>query len=398
MAAIVIVTIVHQQLRRVEQQNIELTEANNDLNINNAILNEKLDTLTKVKAKLEEETETRFKNLANEILRLNSEQFSSQQTSRLNDLLIPLRENIETLRKNIHDNHIAEANDRAALKERIASLHTIEESIRSEAQNLTTALKRDTRVQGNWGEMILESILENSGLKKGENFTIQEVFSCDGKAVRTDAVVYFPDNRAIVIDSKVSLTDYLSAVDSKTPEERTSLLKRHVASVRRHISELTAVGYETQISKAKGATTVDFVFMFIPNEASYIAAMQTDGTLWQEAYDKKVIIISPTQLVTTLRLISQIWRQDAISKNAIKIAEETGLMYDKFALFAESLTSINTALQKAQSAYDEAIKRLCTGRGNLLGKIESIRKMGINPKRNIPKELTQLPEEDNGSD
>lgn len=351
--------------------------------VENARLKERLEILENEKEKMERANELRFKNLANEILQANSAQFKLQQESRLVELLQPLRENIQSFRQTLSQNFVTETADRKVLAERIAELKELQQSLGQEARELTTALRGNSKVQGDWGEMILESILERSGLEKGVHYKVQESF--EKGAVRPDVVIYYPDGRAIVVDSKVSLTAFVQLVNAGSEEEREMNSKQHVASVKRHISELSEKRYQDY----PGVGKADFVMMFIPNEPAYIAAMQADESLWQYAFDKNVIVLSPTHLLTVLSLVSQLWRQDKVTRNYVSIAVESGKLYDKLVGFIEDMQKINKSLTAAQSAYSDAISKLSTGKGSVMKKAEALKEQGAKATKSLPTNLTE---------
>lgn len=361
--------------------------AKNDLlrgeQVENARLKERLEILENEKEKMERANELRFKNLANEILQANSAQFKLQQESRLVELLQPLRENIQSFRQTLSQNFVTETADRKVLAERIAELKELQRSLGREARELTTALRGNSKVQGDWGEMILESILERSGLEKGVHYKVQESF--EKGAVRPDVVIYYPDGRAIVVDSKVSLTAFVQLVNAGSDDEREEYSKQHVASVKRHISELSEKRYQDY----PGVGKADFVMMFIPNEPAYIAAMQADETLWQYAFDKNVIVLSPTHLLTVLSLVSQLWRQDKVTRNYVSIAVESGKLYDKLVGFIEDMQKINKSLTAAQAAYSDAISKLSTGKGSVMKKAEALKEQGAKATKSLPTNLTE---------
>ncbi len=256
-----------------------------------------------------------------------------------------------------------------------------------QAKELTTALRGNSKKQGDWGELVLESILENSGLRRGEEFTVQQqsddlghaLRDEDGRGLRPDVVVHYPGGRAMVIDSKVSLTAFVDFVNCEDAGLQEQHGKRHLQSVIKHINELSAKNYQNYV----GTEKLDFVMMFIPNEAAYSAAMTLDPTLWQKAYDKRVLIASPTQLVGSLRLIKQLWSHDRQTRNAIEIAEKSGQMYDKFVGFLTDMEKIEKSLASTQSAYDNAMKKLYTGTGNLISRAEKLRELGIKTTKKL---------------
>lgn len=343
-------------------------------------------------------SEARFRNLANEILEDNSRRFREQNEQRMTEILTPLKENIDQFRKSVNDAYSSEARERFALDQRIREMIEINKSLGAEARQLTNALKGDTKIQGNWGEMILERILEKSGLKKGTHFTIQQTKDSSGSTlrdesgrnIRPDVVVYYPDGRCIVIDSKVSLVAYTDAVNSNDDSSREGALSRHIASVRENIRKLSSKNYNEYLGEHKA----DFVMMFIPNEGAYLAAMNSEPKLWEEAYDKRVVIVSPTHLISALRLVEQLWRQDDMKRNVINIAEEGGKMYDKLVGFTDCMIAIGKDLDRIKTTYDTAVNRLSTGKGNLVSHAEKMKKLGAKATKQIPYQLVKDSEDE----
>ena len=347
----------------------------------NSRLQERLKFIEEEKEKINKETELRFKNLAGEILHNNTIAFKEQNESRLNEILTPLKDNIEQFKKTIIESYSSESRERFSLQERIKELIELNQSIGKEAKDLTLALKGNNKVQGNWGEMILENILEKSGLEKGREFVVQEsTYNDEDKRLIADVVVNYPDGRKIIIDSKVSLKTYTDIVNCDNPEELKELHKKHLLSIRNHISILKAKKYQDYI----GSEKAEFVMMFIPNEGAYICAMQLDPSLWQDAYDNRVLLISPTHLISALKLIEQLWRHDRQTRNAIEIATESGKMYDKFVGFIEDMKLIEKSITNAQTNYNKAISKLHQGPGNLISKAEKLKEMGAKASKSLP--------------
>lgn len=330
---------------------------------------------------------SQFKNLANDILRQNSTEFKTANEERLNQILAPLKVNIEEFRKTVNDVYNNEARERFSLQERIKELVDLNQNISKEAKELSEALRGNSKVQGDWGEFVLESILAKSGLIEGDEYEIQAttdengnvIRNEEGRSLRPDVVVKYPDGRYVIIDSKVSLTAYVDYVNADDEDNKKLYATRHVRSVRMHIDELSRKNYQHYIGEEK----LDFVMMFIPNEPAYIAAMRLDPSLWQEAYDKNVLIVSPTHLVSGLRLISQLWSRDRYTKNAIKIAEEAGKMYDKFADFTTDMEKIEKALNSTQKAYGDAMNKLAVGKGNLVSRAQKMHALGIRASKQL---------------
>lgn len=369
-------------------------EENSALHTRLELLNDEMERREGQKAEQEEKRkeqeqllESRFKNLANDILRQNTADLKSQNEERLLEILAPLRNNIDDFRKAVTDTYNNEARERFSLSERIKELVDLNQSISRQARELSEALRGDSKVQGDWGEMVLESILERSGLQKGVEYITQVTTDSagnalrneDGSLLRPDVVVKYPDGRFVVIDSKVSLTAFVDYANADNDEVREGAAMRHVRSVKKHVDELARKRYQEYVGEAK----LDFVMMFIPNEPAYIAAMRLDPGLWQEAYDRQVLIVSPTHLVSGLKLIAQLWSRDRHTKNAITIAEEAGKMYDKFADFTKDMERIEKALGSTRKAYDDAMTKLTTGTGNLMNRALNLQKLGVKASKQL---------------
>ena len=353
-------------------------------------LSERIKFIEEEKERLTNESELRFKNLATEILANNTQTFKEQNETRLSEILAPFKENIEQFKRTITESYSNEARERFSLQEKIKELIELNQFIGKEAKDLTIALKGNSKVQGDWGEMVLESILEKSGLEKGREFTVQTTTHTDGgNRLRADVIINYPDGRKVVIDSKVSLTAYVNFINAEDSEEQERYKKQHLTSIKSHIAELRDKKYQDYL----GDKCADFVMMFIPNEAAYLAAMQFDGNIWQEAYDSRVLLISPTHLISVLRLVEQLWIQDRQARHAIDIAIESGKMYDKLVGFVEDMKKIEKTLGQTQEAYSKAMNKLTDGTGNLIGRAEKLRAMGAKATKMIPKEVLTTAEE-----
>lgn len=383
-------------VRRVDELTAELQQRMESL----TALREENARLATSLAHFEDERENReqqmtaqFKNLANDILRQNSADFKAQNEQRLEELLSPLRNNLDEFRKTVTETYSSEARERFSLTERIRELVELNNTISREARELTLALRGNNQVQGDWGEMVLETILEKSGLQEGEEYFMQVTNDQRGSALRNEAgqklrpdvVVKYPDGRCVIIDSKVSLTAFIEYANAENEKSKDDASARHLKSMRAHIDELARKNYQDYIGEAK----LDFVMMFIPNEPAYIAAMRLDPSLWQEAYDRKVLIVSPTHLVSGLRLIEQLWSRDKVTKNAIKIAEDAGKMYDKFADFTKDMDRISSAIANASKAHADAMTKLSTGTGNLVKRAQDLKALGIKAAKQLSASVEQ---------
>lgn len=380
-----------QKLDESSLQTIAVKEENSALTASIRMLQTEKEENEKYRAEQEQIFENRFKILANDILRQNTTDLKNQNEEKLREILQPLHSNIEEFRKTVSETYSNEARERFSLSERIKDLVNLNQSISRQAQELSEALRGDSKVQGDWGEMVLESILEKSGLQKGVEYFIQATTdengntlrNEDGTLLRPDVIVRYPDKRFVVIDSKVSLTAFVDYANATDEESRQLASVRHVRSVKKHIDELARKRYQDYV----GDTKLDFVMMFIPTEPAYIAAMRLEPTLWQEAYDKNVLIVSPTHLVSGLKLIAQLWSRDRHTRNAITIAEEAGKMYDKFADFTKDMEKIEKALGSTRKAFDDAMTKLSCGTGNLVTRAQNLRKLGVKANKQIAASL-----------
>ena len=264
------------------------------------------------------------------------------------------------------------------------------QQISEEAHNLTQALKGSSKTQGDWGEMILETILENSGLEKGREFFVQEflrdeagntITGADGKKMQPDVLIKYPDGRNVIVDSKVSLTAYERYMAAETDEESESTVKQHLQSVKKHIDELSAKNYDNYTD------SLDFVMMFIPVEPAYFLVMKQDSNIWNYAYKKKILLISPTNLIAALKLVADLWKREHQNRNAFEIAERGGKLYDKFVSFAENMEDIGSNINRAQKSYDTALNQLKDGKGNLIGQVEKLKELGVKAQKTIPPSL-----------
>jgi DNA recombination protein RmuC len=334
---------------------------------------------------------TEFENLANKILDEKSKKFTNQNKENLDLILTPLRERIKDFERKVDEKYDNEQKERASLKGEIKTLHELNKQISQEAHNLTTALKGDSKKQGNWGELILERVLENSGLIKGQEYTTQETtYNDEGDRLFPDVVIQLPDNKQIIIDSKVSLVAYERFVNADEDDERDQWIKAHVTSVKAHIKGLSDKNYHT----SKGMNSPEFVLMFMPIESSFSASIRADDELFNFAWDKRIVIVSPSTLLATLRTVSSIWKQDRQTQNAVEIAKKSGLLYDKFVGFIEDMQKIGARLNSTQTAYSDGMKKLSEGTGNLVKRAEELRKMGAKSNKQIPSEILGLEDED----
>ena len=319
---------------------------------------------------------TEFKNLANEILTEHQHNLRQANRDSIDLMLKPFKDNITEFRERVERIYAYENEQRGALKNELDNLLKLNQQMTSSAANLTDALKGNSKVQGDWGEAYLETILESTGLVKGLHYHIQQNFKDEeGSNQRPDVVLSLPEERRIVIDSKVSLTAYIRYTEASTDAERKAALAEHISSVRKHFQELAAKEYQKLLNSP------DFVVMFVPTEPAFLEALKADNTIWTDAYAKKIIISSPTNLFALLKMVGDMWRRDAQSKNQAEIVEKATKLYEQLVAFTEQLEGVGTALDNAKSRYDEAYKRLHTGNNNIVRLGERLRKLGLPTKK-----------------
>ena len=390
---IVLVALVAIKDKAARALRNELEEAR----IENARLKEKIGNVEAFNNSVREETKAQFKSLAADIFSSQSEKFKAANETRLSEILNPLKEDIKDFKRRVDDTYMNSSKERTLLGEQMKRLMELNMSIGKEARDLTEALSGNTKVQGDWGEMVLETILVKSGLVEGENYFVQRTKNDDGTQIknddngrlRPDVVVALPDKKCIVIDSKVSLTAYVNYINADNDDDRQRFGKAHLLSVRSHLKELETKRYQDFVGVGND-DRIDYVLMFIPNEHAYMAAMTLDNNLWMEAYEKRVVIISPAHVISTLRLIAQLWTRDKQTKNALKIAEEGGKLYDKFVGFVNDMQTVEQSLGKASEAYASAMSKLHTGRGCIVSKVENLKKLGAKTSKTLPSDM--LPE------
>lgn len=327
-----------------------------------------------------------FENLANKILEEKTGKFTEQNKTNLDAILKPLQEKIKDFEKKVEETHKKDIEDRASIQERIRNLIESSNKISEEANNLTKALKGESKTQGNWGELILENILDKSGLVRDREYFVQQSFRDDsGSRFQPDVIVKYPGDRSVVIDSKVSLVAYERFVSANDDKERERALNEHLLSIKNHIKGLGEKSYQ-DLYQLK---TLDFVMLFMPIEPAYLIAIQNDPELWNFAYEKRILLISPTNLIAALKMIASLWRQEYQSQNVMEIAMQSGALYDKFVGLVDDLQDIGNKLESTRKAHDSAMNKLSTGKGNLLSRVENIKKLGAQTKKDLPKELME---------
>jgi DNA recombination protein RmuC len=329
---------------------------------------------------------SQFKNLANEILEDKSKRFTEQNLASLDILLKPLQTKLTEFKEQVNASYGNEARERFALKNEIERLANLNLRMTDETRSLTQALKGDSKVQGNWGELVLESILESSGLRKGEEYLVQDSHTqTDGSRLQPDVVVKLPEGRSLVVDSKVSITAYSRHAQATDPTISEQELAAHIQSLRQHIQGLSSKNY----SSLYGIGSVDFVLMFVPIEPAFLLALKTAPNLYQEALAKNIVLVCPSTLMATLRTVAHLWRQDHQNRNALEIAKQCGTLYDKFVGFVDDLEKLGQRLDQAQTSYHDAFNKLKSGKGNLIRSAEKVRELGVKPSKNLSAPLIE---------
>ncbi|NIF05413.1 DNA recombination protein RmuC [Chryseobacterium sp. Tr-659] len=386
--------INQRQTSQIETQIIEkqnIFAKNSELSAKNESLQKSLDTQKEEIVKIQEESKLQFENLANKILEEKTEKFTTLNQNNLKNILEPFQEKITDLKNKVNEAYEKENKERFSLAEKVKELAELNQQISDDAKKLTRALKGESKTQGNWGEMILESILEKSGLVKGREYFLEHelrdednnaLFSeFSGKKMRPDAVVKYPDERNVIIDSKVSLTAFTELVDEADADVYAIKLSQHLGSIKNHITQLSQKAYDDY------GKSLDFVMMFIPSEPAYIAAMQADQNLWNYAYERRILLLNPSNLITSLKLIADLWKREYQNRNSMEIAERGAKLYDKFVGFVENLEKVGRNLDQAKNVYNDAYKQLHTGNDNLVIQTQKLKSLGIKNKKELPQSL-----------
>lgn len=373
--------LLHNDLQDAKhglQQNLGISQSENKH------LQEKLNNQKQEIQKLQEQLKEQFENMASRILADNREQLAHTNQERLSLILDPLKERITAFEKKVDESYKSQSVEQGVLKSEIEKLMLLNQHMSEEARNLTLALKGDNKTQGNWGEMVLERILESSGLSKGQEYILQgedmKLRTDEGQLQKPDVIIRLPEGKHLIIDAKVSLKAYEQFSCASTDEERNACLKMHISSLKGHVKGLSEKHYHTH----KKLNTPDFVLLFLPIEASFSLALGNENNdLFSYAWERKVVIVSPTTLLATLRTAASIWKYEKQNRNALQIAEEGGKLYDKFYLFVSEMEKVGKHLQQSQDSYQDAMKKLSSGKGNLLDRAEKLRSLGIATKKDM---------------
>jgi DNA recombination protein RmuC len=358
-----------EERNRTKQYSNELATSRAEL----SHFQEKLQTQKEEIEQLQQKFAMQFENLANKILDEKSSKFSELNKENIKNILDPLREKIADFEKKVETNSKENITINAALREQILNLTQLNEQMSREAMNLTKALKGDSKMQGNWGELVLERVLEKSGLEKGREYDVQQSFTTEeGNRLMPDVIIHMPDGKKMIIDSKVSLTAYERFVNAEDELEKAKFLKEHVNSIERHVEMLSAKNYH-DLYKIESP---NFVLLFIPIEPAFAVALSQEAKLYNKAFDKNIVIVTPATLLATLRTIDSMWQNEKQQRNALKIAEEAGKLYDQFVNLTDDLLKLGNQFKTAQGTYESTMRKL-TGKGNLLGKVENLKKLGV---------------------
>jgi DNA recombination protein RmuC len=355
------------------------------------ILNEKIKEAQETKEETEERLTKEFENLAHKILDLNSEKFKKQNKEQIDTLLSPLSEQIEKFKKKVEDTNEKGVERNAMLMQKIISLESLNNKLSQDALNLANALKGDSKTQGDWGESRLELLLEKSGLTNGVHFSTQAAYKDDeGKLKKPDFIINLPDNKHLIIDSKVSLTAYVEYYNAEDEITEQQAIKRHLDSIKRHYMELSDKDYPNLY----GINTPDHVLMFVPNEPALMLALNEDKNLYLNALEKNIVLVSASTLLATLSTVASIWKQEDQKRNALEIAKEGGLLYDKFEGFVQDLIKVGKSIKSSKDSYEDAMSKLTEGRGNIIKKIENLKDLGAKTKKSLPQNIIDRANQD----
>jgi DNA recombination protein RmuC len=372
------------EINSERNKNTELSSSYSSLQADyNNLQNKLIDQKEEIE-QLQKKFTAEFENLANKIFDEKTSKFSEQSKNSLQEIIKPLRDEISKFEKKVDDSSKESIRGNASLREQLQMLKDMNQQITQEAKNLTQALKGGTKTQGSWGEFILESILEKSGLVKGREYKVQEViYSEEGRRFQPDVIVNLPENKSVIIDSKVSLVAYEKFISGEGDIQKQLALKEHIASIKNHIKNLSSKNYQSLYQ----LESLDFVLMFMPIEPAFALAVQQDANLFNDAFDKNIVIVSPSTLLATLRTVASIWRAENQNRNALEIARQSGALYDKFQSLITDLIDLGKRITTLQRGYEEAMEKLHTGKGNLISSVERIKQLGANTTKSLPQQL-----------
>ena len=383
----VLVLILYNLFYKYKKSNTsiesDLSNEITNLMVQLGVKDEQIRSLKESKELESENLKKEFKILANSILEENSEKFKKQNKDQIGSILEPLGEEIKKFKKKIEDNNIDFVERNTVLDQKIQSLNKLNEQLSKDANNLASALKGDSKTQGDWGEAQLEVLLEKSGLMKDVHYSTQGGYKDEeGNIKKPDFIVSLPENKHLIIDSKVSLTAYELFYNSEKDDQKENL-KNHIGSIRKHFKDLSSKNY----TELYGINTPDQVFMYIPIEPALFLALQEDKNIFMDAYNKRVVLVSNTTLLSTLRVVSELWQFDDQKRNVLEIAKQSGLLYDKFEGFVSDLIKVGNNINSSQTSYQDAMNKLSEGKGNLVSKVENLKKLGAKTKKNLPQKL-----------
>jgi DNA recombination protein RmuC len=384
-------TSLQSDLKNEREKSEKFNSDNSSLKSDYSNLQTKLSEQKAEIEDLQKKFTTEFENLANRIFKEKTDEFSKQSKTNLQEILNPLKERITEFQSKVEETNKESIRGNASLREQLSMLKDMNQQITQEAKNLTEALKGQSKTQGNWGEFILESVLEKSGLVKGREYVVQESLMAEsGKRFQPDVIIKLPENKSIVIDSKVSLVAYEKFISSDDEHQKQLALREHINSIRSHIKNLSSKNYQNLYQ----LESLDFVLMFMPVEPAFALAVQNDQTIFNDAFEMNIVIVSPSTLLATLRTISSIWRQEKQNRNALEIAKQSGALYDKFVGFIEDLASVGDRMDQAKTSYVNAMSKLVDGSGNLIGRVEKIKKLGAKTSKSLPPAILNRAKED----
>ena len=369
------------EIKDLQLEKNNLIAIKSELSAQNENLQKLLDTQKEEIVKIQEEAKLQFENLANKILEEKTLKFTEQNQQNLKNILNPLQEKITDFEKKVENTHKESIDFHAALRQQILGLKEMNLQMSKETLNLTKALKGDSKIQGNWGELVLERVLEKSGLEKGREYEIQKSFTTEeGNRVQPDVIINLPDGKKMIVDSKVSLTAYEKYMNEEDDEQKSSFLKEHVNSLKRHVEQLGSKNYQHLYQME----SPDFVLLFIPIEPAFAIALNEDTQLYNKAFERNIVIVTPSTLLATLRTIDSMWTNQKQQENAYEIARQAGALYDKFDGFVTDLVKIGKKMDEAKTEYEGAMNKLVDGKGNLITSVQKLKIMGAKAKKSLP--------------